>query len=183
MEDQLELKALYTTLAREIESEHIQYMKSTTYRDIAKILGNLKGQGNDGIEARIKNTVTELIGDMVTLLLRTRLSKIKQSEIDYLNLTEEEQYMALSEKNLNIRFEQVMFATLEGRVKLLEGTMFKTKTTPVLLRFLKPMDTITSVDDSRYGPFEAEDIAVLPFAKVKRLIEEGIAVEVTLIEQ
>ncbi len=183
MEDRLELKELYTTLEREIESDQIQYMKSTTYRDIAKILGNLSGQGYDGIEARIKNTVTELIGDMVTLLLRTRLRKIKQSEVDYINLTEEEQYIAHSEKNLSIRFEQVMFATLGGRVKLLEGTVLKTKITRILLRFLKAIDTITGVDDNRYGPFEAEDIAVLPFEEAKRLIEEGAAIEVTLIEQ
>ena len=183
MEDRLELKALYTTLEREIESDQIQYMKSTTYRDIAKILGNLSGQGYDGIEASIKNTVSELIGDMVTLLLRTRLRKIKQSEVDYLNLTEEEQYIALSEKNLSIRFEQVMFAILGGRVKLLEGTVLKTKLTHILLRFLKAIGTITGVDDNRYGPFEAEDIAVLPFEEAKRLIEGGAAIEVILIEQ
>ena len=183
MPDSLDLKSLHAMLASEIENDSLQYIQPTAYQDIANMLGNLKGQGYDGIEAKVKNTLVQLIGDIARLLLYTRLDKIKNSKIDYSNLTAEEQYMAESEKDLRLRFEQVLSATLEGRVKALEGIALKARTTQVLLRFIKPMEVISGVDNSRYGPFEEEDIAVLPFENAKRLIEQGIAVELPWLDQ
>ena len=177
MSEGLDLKSLYATLAGEIENNSIQYIQPTTYRDIANMLGNLKGQGHDGIEAKVTNTLAQLIGDIARLLLNTRLDKIKNTKIDYSNLTDEEQYMVASEKDLRIRFEQVLSATLEGRMKVLEGMALKAKTLLVLLRFLGPAEAIPGIDNSRYGPFEEEDVAVLPFENAKQLIERGVAVE------
>jgi DNA replication factor GINS len=125
----------------------------------------------------------QLIGDVAKLLLYTRLDKIRDSKIDYSNLTEAEQYVIASEKELRTRFEQVLSATLEGRIKALEDIALKAKTMHVLLRFLRSMEAISGIDNSRYGPFEEEDIAVLPFENAKRLIEQGIAVELPWLDQ
>ncbi|MFQ5941028.1 MAG: hypothetical protein ACE5KA_04945 [Nitrososphaerales archaeon] len=183
MSDWLDLKSLYAILAREIENDSVQYMQPTTYRDIANVLAKLKGQGYDGIEATVKNAVSQLICNITKLLLNTRLEKIKNSKIDYSNLTEEEQFLLESEKNLRIHFDELLSATIEGRLKVLETIGLKAKTAQVLLRFLKPMEAISGVDNRRYGPFEEEDVAVLPFENAKQLIEVGSAVELPWLDQ
>jgi len=181
--DKLDLKFLYNLLSREIENDSLQYIQSTTYRDIADILGNLKGQSYDGIEGKVMNALMRLVEEIARLLLCVRLEKIRNSKIDYSNLTEEEQYIAVSEKKLRIHFEQVLSATLEGRVKALEGIALKSKMVRILLRFISPAEVISGKDNSRYGPFEEEDIAVLPFENAKQLIEQGVAVELPLLDQ
>jgi DNA replication factor GINS len=179
----IDIKSLYTALVREIENDSVQYMHPDTYRNIANILSNLKGQGYDGIEARVKDTLTQLVSDIAMLLIRTRLEKIKNDKIDYSNLTEEEQYIAQSEKDLHHRFDQVLSATLDGRVKALESIALKAKITHVLVRFLKPMEAIAGTDNTRYGPFEEEDVAVIPFENAKRLIEQGTAIELPWLDE
>lgn len=183
MSNWVDLKSLYSTLAREIENDSLQYAQHGIYRDMAGMIGNLKGQGYDGVEAKIKNVLAQLLSDMVTLLINTRLDKIRNSKLDYSNLTEEEQYIVMSEKDFRIRIEQVLSTTLAGRVKVLESIALKGKTAHVLLRFLRPMEVISGVDNTRYGPFEEEDVAVLPFENAKHLISAGIAVEIPLLDE
>ncbi len=184
MPDWIDVKSLYATLAREIENNPIQYIQPNTYRDIANMLSHLKGQGYDGIEAKVKNALTQLISDIATLLIYTRLEKIKNStKIDYANITAEEQYIAVSEKELHLRFDQVLSATLDGRMKALEGIAFRARTMHVLLRFLRTMETISGIDNTRYGPFEEEDVAVLPFENAKKLIDQGVAIELPWLDE
>ncbi|MFY3740567.1 MAG: hypothetical protein HMLIMOIP_001008, partial [Candidatus Nitrosomirales archaeon] len=57
MSEWLDVKALYGMLAREIENDSLQYMQPNTYRDIASMLSNLKGQGFDGLEAKVKDSL------------------------------------------------------------------------------------------------------------------------------
>lgn len=180
--ERLDLKSTYAMLLREIENDMIQYIHPTTYRNIANVLGSLKGQGYDGMEAKVKNALVQLLSDVTRLLLHIRLAKMKDS-MNYTNLTEEEYYIASSEKSLQARFEHVLTATLEGRVKALEGIALRAKTSHVLLRFLRPMEAISGTDNSKYGPFEEEDVAILPFENARQLIEQGVAVELEWVDQ
>ncbi|MFQ5969496.1 MAG: hypothetical protein ACE5J2_03255 [Nitrososphaerales archaeon] len=178
MSELLEIKKLYGMLVTEIENDSVQYIQPNTYRDIADMLGNMKGQGYDGIEARIKDSLTQLITDIATVLLDARLNKIRSSKsIDYTNLTEEERYIVAAEKDRRLRSEQVLSATVNGRTKALELIALKAKTMQVLVRFLKALEAMTGVDNSRYGPYQQEDVAVLPFENAKTLIERGVAIE------
>lgn len=183
MSELLDIKTLYGMLVREIENDSLQYVQPNTYRDIANMLGNMKGQGYDGIEARVKDSLTQLITDIATALLDARLKKIRSSKsIDYANLTEEERYIVATEKDMRLRFEQVLSATVNGRTKALESIALKAKTMQVLVRFLKPLEAMTGVDNTRYGPFEQEDVAVLPFENARTLIEQGYAIELPWLE-
>lgn len=183
MSELLDIKTLYGMLVREIENDFLQYVQPNTYRDIANMLGNMKGQGYDGIEAKVKDSLTQLITDIATALLDARLKKIRSSKsIDYANLTEEERYIVAAEKDMRLRFEQVLSATVNGRTKALESIALKAKTMQVLVRFLKPLEALTGVDNTRYGPFEQEDVAVLPFENARTLIEQGVAIELPWLE-
>jgi len=184
MSEWLDVKALYGMLSREIENDSLQYIEPSAYRDIANMLSNLKGQGYDGLEAKVKDSLASLVTDIAKALLNARLVKIRNSDvINYANLTDEERYIAEAEKETRSRFELVLSATVNGRVKALESIAFKAKTIQVLVRFIKPMEAITGADNTRYGPFEEEDVAVLPFENARTLIEKGIVVELPWLDQ
>ncbi|HLE34530.1 MAG TPA: hypothetical protein VI698_01435, partial [Nitrososphaerales archaeon] len=110
--------------------------------------------------------------------------KIRNSEtINYANLTDEERYIAAAEKEMRSRFDLVLSATVNGREKALESIALRAKTMHVLVRFIKPMEAITGVDSTKYGPFEEEDVAVLPFDNARTLIERGIVIELPWLDQ
>jgi len=184
MSEWLDVKALYGMLAREIENDLLQYMEPTIYRDIANMLSNLKGQGYDGLEAKVKDSLASLVTDIAEALLNARLVKIRNSNaINYANLTDEERYIAEAEKEMHLRFELVLSATINGRVKALESIALKAKTMQVLVRFIKPMEAITGVDNTRYGPFDEEDVAVLPLENARKLIEQSIVIQLPWLDQ
>lgn len=184
MPEWLDLKTLYGTLAREIENDSLQYVQPSIYRDIANMLGNLKGQGYDGLEAKVKDALASLVTDIAKALLNARLAKIMNSnKINYANLTDEERYVAAAEKEMRARFDLVLSATLNGRAKALESIAFKARTMQILVRFIKPVEIITGIDNARYGPFDEEDVAVLPFENARTLIEKGIAIELPWLDQ
>ena len=184
MSEWLDVKALYGMLAREIENEALQYVQPSIYRDIANMLSNLKGQGYDGLEAKVKDSLASLVTDIAKALLNARLAKIRNSvAISYANLTDEERYIVETEKAMRLRFELVLSATINGRVKALEGIALKAKTMQVLVRFVKPMEAITGTDNTRYGPFQEEDVAVIPFENARTLMEKGIVVELPWFDQ
>jgi DNA replication factor GINS len=88
-----------------------------------------------------------------------------------------------TEKAIRLRSEFVLSATINGRVKALEGIALKAKMMQVLVRFVKPMEAITGMDNTRYGPFQEEDVAVIPFENAKTLMEKGIVVELPWFDQ
>ena len=184
MSEWLDVKALYGMLVREIENDSLQYIQPTIYRDIANMLSNLKGRGYDGLEAKVKDSLASLVTDIAEALLDARLAKIRNSNaINYANLTDEERYIAEAEKEMRLRFELVLSATVNGRAKALESIAQKAKTMQALVRFIKPMEAITGVDNTRYGPYDEEDIAVLPFENARTLIEKGIVIELPWLDQ
>lgn len=174
----LDVKALYGMLEREIESDSLQYVPSSIYRDIANMLSNLKGRGYDGLEAKVKDSLSSLVTDIAEALLNARAGKTRNSyTVNYANLTDEERYIMQAEKDTRSRLELVLSATVNGRVKALESIALKARTRQVLVRFTKPAEAIIGVDNAKYGPFVEEDVAVLPYANARTLIEQGTAIE------
>ena len=54
------------------------------------------------------------------------------------------------------------------------------KTKKIVVRFLKEVDEIVGVDLERYGPFEVEDIATVPYENAQALIAKNAATKVHL---
>ncbi len=176
----IDVNSLYAILQLEIENDTVQEMDPHLYASIAGLLGNLKNQGYDGIESKIKDSLVKMISDMTTLLLKTRIEKaIKSKELDYSNLLDEERFILDSEDELRQRKETILEAALNGRLKLLETVADNHRSRAVVIRFLKSIDQIIGSDLKKYGPFEAEDVATLPFENAVALIRKKIAVKVS----
>ena len=84
-----------------------------------------------------------------------------------------------SEDELRQRKEIILAATLNGRLKLLETVANNHRSRAIVIRFLKPIDQIIGSDLRKYGPFEAEDVATLPFENALALINKKIAVKIS----
>lgn len=175
----LALKDVYRLLKKEIETPTLQAIEPDTFQKIATALGNLKGQGYEGIEARIRDRMVELLAGSAKLLIEARQAKIRAGEeLDYSKLTDEEKYVLDGRRESESRIGEVVAATVKGRPKVLESISARMRSKQIVVRFLKPTEAFVGVDMSKYGPFQPEDVASLPFENARSIIEAGAAVEV-----
>ncbi|MEO9310330.1 MAG: hypothetical protein ABI337_08580 [Nitrososphaera sp.] len=177
----IDLNSLYAILVREIENDQVQELDRTFYTSLSEYLGKLKSEGYDGIENKIKNRLIELITQITSLLLKTRIEK-SQSDMDLTNLLDEEKYILESQQDLLERKEMILSATLNGRTKLLESVSKKHKIKPITVRFLRDFDQFVGADFTKYGPFKAEDVATIPNENAQALISKNITVKLNLQE-
>lgn len=174
------LKDVYGMLRKEIESNSLQAIEPDTFQKIAVALGSLKGQGYEGIEAQVRDRMVDLLATSARLLMESRLHKMHSTgeRLDYSKLTDEEKYVLDGRRESESRAAEVIAATVKGRVKVLESISVKVRSRQIVVRFLQPMASFVGVDANKYGPFQREDIASLPFENARSIIEGGTAVEI-----
>ncbi|HLG36789.1 MAG TPA: hypothetical protein VI338_01530 [Nitrososphaera sp.] len=175
----LALKDVYRLLKREIETSSLQQIDPDTFQKIAELLGTLKGQGYEGVEAKVRDRLTELLANSARLLIETRLYKLRSHPelVDYSKLTDEEKYALDGMSDSAARINEVISATVKGRVKVLESIAVKVRSKQVLVRFLKPIESFVGVDMNKYGPFQQEDVASLPLENARSIVGSGLAVQ------
>jgi len=179
--DHLALKDVFRLLKKEIEVPALQAIQPDTFQKIAASLGNLRGQGYEGIEAKVRDRMAELLAGGARLLIEARQAKIHTGGVeplDYSKLTDEEKYVLDGKSEAEGRMSQVLAATVKGRPKVLESISARMRSKQVVVRFLKPTEAFVGVDMSKYGPFQQEDVASLPFENARAIIEGDAAVEV-----
>jgi DNA replication factor GINS len=176
----LELKDVYKLLKKEIETPSLQAIEPDTFQKLAAALGDLKGQGYEGVEAKMRDRMAELLGASARLLMEARHSKIRAGEepLDYSKLTDEEKYVLDGKRDSEGRISEVIVATVKGRPKVLKSISARMRLKQIVVRFLRPTAAFVGVDMNKYGPFQQEDIASLPFENARSIIEGRSAVEV-----
>jgi DNA replication factor GINS len=174
------LRDVYRLLKKEIENPSLQSIEPDTFQKIATALGSLKGQGYEGIEARVRDRMAELLAGSARLLIEARQTKIRAGSepLDYSKLTDEEKYILDGRREFEGRINEVVAATVKGRPKVLESIAARMRSKQIVVRFLKPTVAFVGVDMSKYGPFQPEDVASLPFENARSIIEGGAAIEV-----
>ncbi len=174
------LNDVYGLLRKEIESNSLQAIEPDTFQKIAVALGSLKGQGYEGIEAQVRDRMVDLLATSARLLMESRLHKMHSTgeRPDYSKLTDEEKYVLDGRRESESRAAEVIAATVKGRVKVLESISVKVRSRQIVVRFLQPMESFVGVDANKYGPFQREDIASLPFENARSIIEGGTAAEI-----
>jgi DNA replication factor GINS len=176
----LALKDVYKMLEKEIETPTLQSMEPDTFKKIAETLGNLKGQAYEGIEAKIRDRMAEMLATSSALIIETRQAKISSGDepLDYSKLTDEEKYILDGKRDLNKRIDEVMTALVKGRPKVLESISARMRSKQIVVRFLKPIEAFVGIDMKKYGPYSQEDVASLPFENARSIIDGGGAIEV-----
>lgn len=176
----LVLKDIFKLLKKEIEAPSLQAIEPDTFQKLAAALGNLKGQGYEGIEAKVRDHMVELLSSSARLLIKARQIKIHPGNqaLDYSMLTDEEKYILDGKRESEGRICDVVAATVKGRPKVLESISARMRSKQIVVRFLKPTEVFVGVDMNKYGPFQQEDVASLPFENARLIIDGGAAVEV-----
>lgn len=177
--NEIDINSLHAIVLRETESDSIQEMEPNFYRHLSDFIGNLKRQEFDGIESKIKQSLIDMASELTSLLLHNRLEKtIRSDNIDFTNLLDEEKFILDAEEQKRERLEMILSATINGKSKFLESLSQNHKTKTVVLRFLKNVDEIVGADLEKYGPFQPEDIATIPYENAQALITKKVAAKI-----
>jgi DNA replication factor GINS len=194
--DSIKIAEIAGMLLKEVQISTLQPIPFDTYQKIALTLENLQIFEFEGIEAKIRNTMIEMISTATRFLLEVRCHKMLDREnvvtsssssssisttktpVDYSRLTEEEKYIMNAENESERRKKEIVLTIVNGRPKLLESISKRVRSERIVVRFVKPMEKFIGVDMEGYGPFRQEDIAVIPFENARSLIENGHAIEV-----
>jgi DNA replication factor GINS len=178
----LALKDVYKMLEKEIETPTLQSIEPDTFQKIAEALGSLKDQPYEGVEAKVRDRMVEMLEISSILMIETRQVKISSSEeiLDYSKLTDEEKYILDGKRESNKRVEEVVAALVKGRPKVLESISAKMRSKQIVVRFLKPIEAFVGIDMNKYGPYAQEDVASLPFENARSIIDSGGAIEASV---
>jgi DNA replication factor GINS len=177
--NEIDINSLHAIVLRETESDSIQEIDPNFYRNLSDFIGNLKKQEFDGIESKIKQSLIDMASELTFLLLHNRLEKtIRSDGIDFTNLLDEEKFILDGEEQKRERSEMIISATVNGKSKFLESLSQNHKTRTVVLRFLKDVDEIVGADLEKYGPFQPEDIATIPYENAQALITKKAAAKI-----
>lgn len=175
----LALKDVYRMLEKEVETPTLQSIEPDTFQKIAEALGTLKGQAYEGVEAKVRDRMVEMLAASSCLMIETRQAKISSGDepLDYSKLTDEEKYVLDGKRELNKRIDEVMAALVKGRSKVLESISARMRSKQIVVRFLKPIEAFVGIDMNKYGPYTQEDVASLPFENARSIIDGGGAIE------
>lgn len=176
---EIDANSLYSILLRETENDSVQEINQELYILISNYIGKLKSEGYDGIEAKVKDALVNMITELITLLLKIRLEKaLKSNIIDYSNLLNEEKFILDAEEEKHERLDIILSSTLNGKSKFLDSISKKHKTKSTVVRFLRETEQMVGADLAKYGPFKAEDVATIPYENAQALISKQIATKI-----
>lgn len=164
----------------------LQKLSSDFYASVAKYLHTLKQalkSAPDELTAQILNGLIQ--HSLLLTLDLYQLRVVKILDILKSEKSVDESHLANEEKSLLNDIRSI----LEKRVESLSNTLQSLTVTPepvggkVLVRMVQDVPSFVGVDMIEYGPFKAEDVALIPKENAEPLIRKGVAVEVKLHHQ
>ena len=160
------------------------------YQNISNLVSLLKDQNekeNNGatekISKEISSNLINLVVKLTTLIFVLRCKKIfdsskSQNMFEYSNLTDEEKYVFFGNREREQRINIVLKMLLDGKSKTLEKIVSSINQNFVIIRFLDSMEQFVGVNMNKYGPYQRDDVAILPFENARSIIENKKAVEI-----
>jgi DNA replication factor GINS len=160
------------------------------YQNISNLVSLLREQNekeNNGarekISKEINSNLINLVIKLTTLIFVLRCKKIfnsskSQNIFEYSNLTDEEKYVFFGNREREQRINIVIKMLLEGKSKTLEKIVSSINQNFVIIRFLDSMEQFVGVNMNKYGPYQRDDVAILPFENARSIIENNRAVEI-----
>ena len=185
------LEFILELLKKETQIPKIQAISPDIYRKIAQIIRNLSIQKYEDLELDIHHELIKLLTLSTKSLFELRIRKLLDSSNgqhlsypsllsgdDYSKLTDEEKFIFEEERKISQRKELIIQSLIDGNVNNLDTISRIIRSKMIIIRFLESTDQFMGVDMAKYGPFNKEDIAILPFENARSLIERKIAIEI-----
>ena len=194
----IKIDEIHNVLKKEIQlTGGPQPIPQNLYQNIANLVYLLNEQNEkDDLEQSTEDDITEVISKQISselitiitkltsLLFILRCKKIFNSSksspenFEYSNLTEEEKYVFFGNREREKRIDIILKMLLDGKPKTLEKIVSSINENFVIVRFVDSMEQFVGVNMNKYGPFNKEDVAILPFENARSIIENNKAVEI-----
>ncbi|HID16817.1 TPA: hypothetical protein EYP26_00835 [Candidatus Bathyarchaeota archaeon] len=172
-------ESLFKSWMKEKESEALQSLDEDFYQKLNRYLNGLKRELKRKEEPPIRlELLKEEYKNSVYIagrLIHRRIGKILESVLEGRKIPLET--LTKEEKEIGVNANKLVEAITELKRRLFkEG--HKAVAKPTVIRLLQRIPEIVGVDMEIYGPFEAEDVAVLPEENARALIKRGAAKEI-----
>ena len=118
-ENKIDIKYLQLLVLHESENDTIQKLDSNLYNSISKYIGILKSEERDGIDAKIKNALLDMITELASFLLKLRLEKASLNNLGSSVLLDVEKYILDSQKEMQERKDMILSGISNGKSELL----------------------------------------------------------------
>ncbi len=198
----IKIEEIFNILKEEIHLDSgPQPVPHNFYQNISNLVSLLKEQNekenlelqkeNDGatekISKEINSNLVNLVVKLTTLIFVLRCKKIFNSSksrniFEYSNLTDEEKYVFFGNREREQRINIVLKMLLEGKSKTLEKIVSSINQNFVIIRFLDSMEQFVGVNMNKYGPYQRDDVAILPFENARSILENNKAVEIRKVD-
>ena len=170
-------------LKAETLQEKIQKVSSDLYKQVAERLKELESvtDGDTGISNSIAEEEARILKQLTERLIELRLTKARKSilmDLGDLNLTPEEKYLIEPIIAYEKRRRTLNQALHTGRSNYLEEISQLAMNKYVTVRFKDSTDSIVGTDLKKYGPFEKEDVALIPIENARTLLKQGLLAQV-----
>jgi hypothetical protein len=168
-------------LEDESRTKEILKINPNTYKDIAAHVKTIRSESSEkerSLVSELSLAERRILSDIARRLIDLRISKFtRDPESDVSNLTLEERYIVEPLIQSRKRSDRIGQAILNGQTAELERVREAIKQKYVIVRFAQPYSAISGTDLATYGPFEPEDVAILPLENAKNLAKIGIIVK------
>ena len=118
-ENKIDIKYLQLLVLQESENDAMQKLDSNLYNSISKYIGDLKSEEDDGIDAKIKKTLLDMVTELTSFLLKLRLEKASLNNFNSSALLDVEKYVLDSQKEMEERKEMILSRIFNGKPELL----------------------------------------------------------------
>ena len=118
-ENKIDVKHLQLLVLQESENDAMQKLDSNLYNSISKFIGYLKIDECDGIDAKIKNALLDMVTELASSLLKLRLEKASLNNSNSSTLLDVEKYILDSQKEMEERKETILSRIMNGKPELL----------------------------------------------------------------
>lgn len=162
----------------ENKSKELLKINPTTYKDITSHIKSIRSETSEkdrSLISELSLAERKIIFDIASRLVELRISKFREDpDTDVTNLAPEERYIVEPLVQSRKRADRVGQAILNGQVAELERISESVKQKYVIVRLMQPYSAVSGTDLATYGPFEPEDVAILPLENAKNLAKTGI---------
>jgi DNA replication factor GINS len=175
------LDSLKKHLDAEEQSEKLLQLPNDFYLTVAsyaQLLKRTSSSSSSELANKLIAKQSELLASMVRDLVRVRMSKAS-SQKAIPQLLPEERYVCSMERTYARNLDSFIQAVASGQPSIVELERKSELARSTTVRFLKHVDELVGLDLRKYGPYEPEDLALIPAANADLLVANGEAVEVT----
>lgn len=177
------LTTLQRSLEEELTSEGIVKLNTDLYSAVAMRIKEIResmGNGDSKLVNALLAREIDLFLSLTEDLLKIRLHKFLDRALkggNEISLTPEERYMVEPLYDSVKRLLRIREALREGHPSVLEESSDSYSPKYVVVRFREKVPKIAGIDLKEYGPYQPEDLAVIPMDNAKLLLERGMAEE------